>query len=113
MSELTRVNTGLGLTKRLSRLKPRLLKMGVIDALLAGIIALPADGQILTALKIMRNNQPPKTPFDPRHVPAAPDYALDRNWAALPTKRDMADETPPGFVAGDQTKAPVDAFRKH
>lgn len=91
-------------------MKPRLLEMGVIGALLAGIITLPADGQILTALKIMRKNQPPKAPFDPRHVPAAPDYTLDRNWAALPTKRDMADETPPGVVAGDQTKAPVDVF---
>jgi hypothetical protein len=62
VSELTRVNTGPALTKRLSRTKPRLLKMGVIGVLLAGIVALPADGQILTALKIMRNNQPPKTP---------------------------------------------------
>jgi hypothetical protein len=64
VSELTRINTGSALTKRLSRMKPLLLKMGVIDVLLAGIIALPADGQILTALKITRNNQPPKTPFD-------------------------------------------------
>ena len=59
-------------------MKPWLLKMGVIGALLAGIIALPADGQILTALKIMRNNQPPNAPFDLRDVPAASEYALDR-----------------------------------
>jgi hypothetical protein len=91
-------------------MKPRLLEMSAICALLAGIVSLPADGQILTALKIMRKNQPPKAAFDPRHVPAAPDYALNRNWASLPTKRDMADETPPGIVAGDQTKAPVDVF---
>lgn len=91
-------------------MKPGLLKMTVICALLTGILTLPADGQILSALKIMRNNQPPETAFDPRHVPPAPDYALDRNWAALPTKRDMADETPPDVAAIEQRNAPVDVF---
>ena len=91
-------------------MKPWLLNMIGFGALTAGFACVPAHAQILQALKIMRNNQPPKVAFDPRKAPPAPDYTRDVNWAALPTKRDEADVTPPGVAAGDQRTAPVDVF---
>jgi hypothetical protein len=69
-----------------------------------------AQAQIGQALTVMKNNQPPPTPFDESVAPPAPDYALDGSWAALPDRRDPSDVAPPGVATIDQTHAPVDVF---
>ncbi|UIJ46456.1 DUF3089 domain-containing protein [Sphingomonas cannabina] len=81
-------------------------------ALAAAALAVtgPASGQLLQALKIMRNNRPPAAPFAQLKPPPPPDYARPSEWAALPTTRDEADATPPGIRAIDQTQAEVDVF---
>lgn len=66
--------------------------------------------QLLQALKIARNNQPPKFAFSAAKAPPAPAYDRRENWIALPDLRDEADVTPPGVVATDQMTAPVDVF---
>ena len=91
-------------------MKPWLLKMTAICAISVGILALPADGQILKALKIARNNQPPPFAFDAHKAPPAPDYGQPKNWATLAEVRDAADATPAGVSGIDQTRAPVAVF---
>ncbi len=49
--------------------------------------------------------------YDPAAVPAAPDYSLDANWAALPDREDAADGFPPDSRYPDrQATAPADVF---
>lgn len=86
------------------------MRVIVLAAIALLSVATVADAQLLQALKIARNNQPPKTPFAAMAPPPAPDYARRANWAALPDMQDQADVTPPGVTAGDQTRAPVDVF---
>ena len=46
--------------------------------------------------------------------PAAPDYALEDNWAALPSKEDAADIVPDGAgLSNEQGTADVDVFYIH
>ncbi len=47
--------------------------------------------------------------FNSETVAASPDYSKSYYWAALPTKKDMADSTPKG-LADEQADAPVDVF---
>ena len=47
--------------------------------------------------------------FKTEMVTAAPDYSKSFYWAALPTKKDMADVTPKGLT-DEQATAPVDVF---
>jgi hypothetical protein len=70
----------------------------------------PASGQLLQAIKIARNNQPPATPFDRMRPPPAPDYTDRAMWSALPDMRDRADVTPAGVRGIDQARAPADVF---
>ncbi|MDB5715612.1 MAG: hypothetical protein JWO15_3009, partial [Sphingomonadales bacterium] len=69
-----------------------------------------ADAGVLDALKIMANNKPPATPFDPRAAPPAPDYRERASWVALPEIRDASDIAPPGVTQIDQRNAPADVF---
>jgi hypothetical protein len=45
-------------------------------------------------------------------LPTAPDYSKEENWAALPTKSDMADKVPAG-EKDEQDNAQVDVFFVH
>ncbi len=54
----------------------------------------------------------PASPFDVKKVPAVPDYAQLRNWAAHPEKKDAADRTPNG-LRDEQATAAVDVFFIH
>jgi hypothetical protein len=55
-----------------------------------------------------------RKPFDETHIPPAPDYSKTENWAALPTKKDMADSLPSGAGLMDkQAGAKVDVFFIH
>ncbi|UVO51255.1 DUF3089 domain-containing protein [Sphingomonas sp. SUN019] len=74
------------------------------------VAAAAAHAQIMQALKISRNNQPPPFAFDPGRAPGPVDYARPSSWAALPTTRDEADVTPLGVRGVDQTRAPADVF---
>jgi len=76
----------------------------------AALAVVPATPQLLQAIKISRNNQPPKFAFDAKKAPPAPAYERRENWIALPNMRDEADVTPPTVVAVDETKAPVDVL---
>ena len=57
----------------------------------------------------------PGLPFNPDNQPAPPpDYADEGNWAALPTRDDLADLVPEGFSnANVQGESPVDVFFIH
>lgn len=77
----------------------------------AALLAAPAaTAQLLKALQISKNNQPPPFPFDPATAPPAPDYAGSANWASLPSIRDDADLVPAGMTAPPQLRAPADVF---
>lgn len=43
-------------------------------------------------------------------VPPAPDYSKEENWAALPTKKDPADQVPDNKLADAQATAKADVF---
>lgn len=79
-------------------------------ALLATLAGSPAQAQLLKALQISRNNQPPPFPFDPAKAPPAPDYAGNAMWAALPDRRDSADSAPPGVPSVPSLKGRVAVF---
>lgn len=55
----------------------------------------------------------PHTAFDPKLTPAAPDYSRPENWAALPTRFDVADLTPSPSLKDMQDTALVDVFFLH
>jgi hypothetical protein len=56
----------------------------------------------------------PDHDFDPSLAVAAPDYASEPAWAALPSRRDEADLIPAGVGDPDeQQRAPVDVFFIH
>jgi hypothetical protein len=77
---------------------------------LAMLGATTSSAGVLDALKMMTNNKPPKTPFDPRTAPPAPDYRKQASWAALPEIRDATDVAPAGVAQVDQRNAPADVF---
>jgi hypothetical protein len=52
-------------------------------------------------------------PFDSVPAPAAPDYSLGKNWAALPFREDAADATPRGVEQVDDSLKQVDVFYIH
>lgn len=52
----------------------------------------------------------PTSAFDPMRVPPAPDYMVSDNWAALPDKKDPADQTPSPDLRDEQANALVDVF---
>lgn len=56
---------------------------------------------------------PPRGAFLPSAVPPPPDYAQADNWAALPTKNDLADRTPGDSLTDRQDQAAVDVFYLH
>ncbi len=56
----------------------------------------------------------PDLPFDPADAVSAPDYADSANWAALPSREDLADMVPEGVERGVvQGESPVDVFYVH
>jgi hypothetical protein len=82
----------------------------VFAILAAASASAVASAGVLDALKIMANNKPPSTPFDPRAVPPVPDYGKRTSWAALPDMRDASDVAPAGVGQIDQRTAPADVF---
>ena len=55
----------------------------------------------------------PHRSFEKYKVPSPPDYSLEKNWAALPTKKDSADALPDASLKDGQADAPVDVFFIH
>lgn len=67
----------------------------------------------LVALPLISNwmMSVPTTAFDDTPIPAAPDYANEDHWAALPWKKDSADWLPANTDYQDeQAKAKIDVF---
>lgn len=52
----------------------------------------------------------PGVPFDPRAVPAAPDYAEPSAWTARPDRHDAADAAPAGLRPVERARERVDAY---
>lgn len=56
----------------------------------------------------------PELPFDPADAVQPPDYDLEENWAALPSRAGVEDRIPTGISDTDiQGRAPVDVFFIH
>lgn len=57
----------------------------------------------------------PDLPFDANEQPGKrPDYSEERNWSALPSKKDLADLVPEGITSlYPQGESPVDVFFVH
>ena len=76
-------------------MKKVLIGLGIVIALLAGL------GYLFRAqlfMLVMATQIAPEGDFDPAMAPAAPDYANDDAWAALPERDDPADEMPAGVT---------------
>ena len=52
-------------------------------------------------------------PFDPAHVPPAPDYSQPSAWLAFPGRDGPERSTPPGVKPIDEASAPADVFFVH
>jgi hypothetical protein len=66
--------------------------------------------------RFTKNNYVPpnlNSSFDTTPQPPVPDYSLDKNWCALPGKKDMADSVPNKSVKDEQATAAVDVFFIH
>ena len=84
----------------------------LFTALLAGLTVAgsAADAGVVKLVRTYVNNLPPKTPFDPRHAPPAPDYSKRSAWAALPDMRDASDVAPLGSIIANPATAKADVF---
>ena len=51
--------------------------------------------------------------FDASKSPRATDYSLEKNWAALPNKVDLADRVPDPALKDEQSTATIDVFFLH
>ena len=78
-------------------------------------VVLPVLGFIfrdLIGFLVFRASVKPPAAFAEMQPPAAPDYANEKHWAALPDRQDGADYTPSG-VTDEQSGASVDVFFVH
>ena len=67
---------------------------------------------LLTAILALAGCSQP-APFDPAHVPPAPDYSQPSAWLAFPGRDGIERSTPPGMAAVDEAQAPADVFFIH
>ena len=82
----------------------------IVISALAVFVGLFFGDQVGFAL--MRWNLEPDTAFAEAEPPAAPDYADETHWAALPDRDDDADVNPVGYESVEQVAA-VDVFFIH
>lgn len=87
----------------------RNIALVVVALIVAAGIWVVASGNLRIVAALLTG---PKMAFDPAEQGAAPDYADEANWAALPTTDDLADLTPQG-VAKRMAAADVDVFFIH
>ncbi len=82
--------------------------------IIAGLVVLVVVAGILLAMfrdELSYWAMTPPEPFAAMTPPPEPDYANTASWAALPTKRDAADQAPKSASAHDaQATADVDVF---
>jgi len=81
------------------------LLWGAVVAVVLGGAAVVFREELLVAALAVRIA--PDHDFDPARVPAAPDYARDSAWAALPDKKDPSDDTPQAMGAGPAPRGSV------
>jgi len=89
--------------------------LGLVVLVIAAVVLVFASGNGPVA-KLMYDfaTGAPDLPFDPADAVAPPDYADEANWAALPSRRDLADMVPAGVERGVvQGESPVDVFFIH
>lgn len=90
-------------------------RLGIGAAALAAIVLMltvTGYGGQLFFMAFIAYNSPPGE-FDPEIAAPAPDYSLEHNWAALPSRRDLADLVPSGVDSPLQGELPVDVFFIH
>jgi hypothetical protein len=87
-------------------LKNTLIGLGILITLLVAVVVIA--GPMNVVLWMLR----PKVQFVEDKKAEAPDYSLSENWAALPSKEDLADLRPED-VAIDTLLANVDVFFIH
>lgn len=80
-------------------------------AALAGLLATGRGGLLLLTMGLMLGA--PEEAFNPAVTAAAPDYANDAYWAALPGSLDLADLIPEGVSDSEFTGKSVDVFFIH
>jgi hypothetical protein len=81
---------------------------------MAGVGIVVAGASLWAALiPLVMRSMTPKETFAEQAPPAAPDYADDAAWSALPGREDAADVAPAALPAGDQRAAPADVFYLH
>jgi len=82
-----------------------------VAAFVVAVAAIVLSGNLLPVLGRLFG---PDHDFDPARAVAAPDYASESAWAALPSKADEADLVPEGVGdADEQQRAPADVFFIH
>ncbi|MCB9695143.1 MAG: DUF3089 domain-containing protein [Alphaproteobacteria bacterium] len=62
---------------------------------------------------VARSSMTPRVTYAEEEPPAAPDYADDGSWSALPDRDDAGDPLPDGVEGVDQRRAPADVFYVH
>lgn len=67
---------------------------------------------IIISLFLSQCYSPPRA-FEKYTPPPLPDYSLEQNWAALPTKKDSADVLPDLSLKDNQANAKADVFFIH
>ena len=61
-------------------------------------------------LSALLSNAQLSSTFNPNDQPAAPDYSLEKNWSALPFRKDAADKIPNDEKWVNDSLKPVDVF---
>jgi hypothetical protein len=97
-----------------------LKKVFVTLCLIIGSISLIATYLNVTGkdqkllLTVLSFYMKPDGVFDAKKMSAAPNYAVDNNWASLPARKDEADLLPQGVISSiNDGTAPVDVFYIH
>lgn len=85
-----------------------MLKLKIVFILYCAIIAVSANAQ----KKSHTERYEVKEEFNEKIIPPAPDYSLQKNWAALPQMKDAADTVPQG-LKDNQFNATADVFFIH
>ncbi|NJN51129.1 MAG: DUF3089 domain-containing protein [Gammaproteobacteria bacterium] len=91
-------------------MKKFLIVLAIVIVVLAALAYFNRSSLGFLAMMVMLE---PDHAFVDAPAPTAPDYALPKHWAALPTREDLADTLPAADVVDIQTTSPVDVFFVH
>ncbi|MFT5575182.1 MAG: hypothetical protein ACI89D_000697 [Bermanella sp.] len=88
--------------------------MRIARSVFFGLLTLALPATPALALDVFSGLLFPQSPFDESLAPKAPDYSMEKFWAALPDRSDNADVVPDGTDEEDlQSTAEFDVFYIH